>query len=213
MVLGKKKERKNTLYLDARAVHPLCFVWRNPFTEAQTLWNGVRKVASQLPDILSTNSRDRGKSSGSKNLANTRWAPLPGKSKHKPDFGLAAAWDLECLFQCHLVVSVGPLLFSCRMQESNPSPLPSFRDSKPDPQLIFMSPVPLIRRHSTARHMASSQLAVWAKLRLEPSSFQPRVTPPELGALCWSNKERRQASQALMSWCWSCNCLIEFAFH
>lgn len=34
----KKKERKKTtLYLDARAVHPLCFVWGNPFTEAQTL--------------------------------------------------------------------------------------------------------------------------------------------------------------------------------
>ena len=33
----KEKERKNTLYLDARAVHPLCFVWGNPFTEAQTL--------------------------------------------------------------------------------------------------------------------------------------------------------------------------------
>lgn len=104
----------------------------------------------------------------------------------------------------------GPLLFSCRMKESNSSPLPSFRGGKPEPQLIFMSPVPLIRRHSTARHMASPQLAVWAKLRLKPSSFQPRVTPPELGALCWSNKERRQA---LMSWCWSCNCLIEFAFH
>lgn len=120
----KKKERKNTLYLDARAVHPLCFVWRNPFTEAQTLWNGVRKVASQLPDILSTNSRDRGKSSGSKNLANTRWAPLPGKSKHKPEFGLAAAWGLECLF-----VSVSPCGFSgpaaVFMQDAGEQPKPS----------------------------------------------------------------------------------------
>lgn len=33
----KKEERKNTLYLDARAVHPFCFVWANPFTEVQTL--------------------------------------------------------------------------------------------------------------------------------------------------------------------------------
>ena len=122
--------------------------------------------------------------------------------KRKPDFGLDSGWGLGCLF-----VSVSPCGFSgppavsmAGWRRANPSPLPSFRASKPDTQLIFISPAPLIRHYGTARHIASPWLAVWAKPCLEPGSFQPRVTPPKLrGALCWSNKEQTQAWQALMS--------------
>lgn len=214
----KKKERKNTLCLDASAAHALCFVWGNPFTEAQTLWNGVRKVASQLPDTLLTASRDWGKSGDFKNLENTSWEPRQGKPQ-------VWTWFWSCLrlrfgMFFHISVTLQLWWSSCQchggMEERKPSPSPLHLSwqARPSADIHQPSATDVEAQPGTAQHIASPQLAVWAKPCLEPSSFQPRVTPTKSGgALSRSNKEQTEAWQALMSWCWSCNCLIEFAFH
>lgn len=122
--------------------------------------------------------------------------------KHKPDSGLASGCGLGCLFVSASPRSFGrpPTHFMVGWRRANPTPLPSFTASEPDPQLIFISPAPLVRQHGVAHHITSPRLAVWTRPCLEPGSFQPRVTPPKLGgALCQSNKEQTQAWQALMS--------------